>query len=141
MGATDTAPARAFGSVLRPRALLYLYRARLRVDAAQELLAGLGVAVAVPLLSAPLLAGAGAPPPTEQVVRAVTGPADLQVRARSADGFDEGLLHTVKRLPGVEQAAPLLEQSATIYGPHGSSVTVDVAGTDPTLAILNGLAH
>jgi putative ABC transport system permease protein len=75
------------------------------------------------------------------VVRAVIGPADLQIRARTSDGFDQGLVKRIKRLPGVEQAAPLLEQTATISRPGGKSVTVDIAGTDPTLAILNGLAR
>lgn len=137
----DSAPARASHGVLRPYAQLYLYRTRLRVSGAQELLAGLGVAIAVALLFATLVAGSSVASSSKQVVRAVIGPADLQVRARSTDGFDEGLLHTVKRLPGVEQAAPLFEQTATVYGPRGAAVTVDVAGTDPTLAILNGLAH
>ena len=41
-----------------PYALAYLYRNRLRVHAAQELLAGLGVAVAVALVSATLIANA-----------------------------------------------------------------------------------
>ncbi len=126
---------------LRPYALLYLYRARLRVNAAQETMAAIGVAIAVALLFSTLVASASISSSSDKVVRAVIGPADLQVRSRSSDGFDEGLLRTVKRLPGVEQAAPLLEQTATISRPGGRSVTVDVAGTDPTLAILNGLAH
>jgi putative ABC transport system permease protein len=121
--------------------LLYLYRARLRVNAAQELMAAVGVAVAVALLFSTLVAGASISSSSEQVVRAVIGPANLQVRSRSSDGFDEGLLRTIKRLPGVEQAAPLLEQTATVSRSGGRSVTIDLAGTDPTLAILNGLAH
>ncbi len=126
---------------LRPYAMAYLYRARLRVNAAQELMAAIGVAIAVALLFSTLVASSSISSSSEEVVRAVIGPADLQVRSRSSDGFDEGLLRTIKRLPGVEQAAPLLEQTATISGPRGRSVTVDVAGTDPTLAIMNGLAH
>lgn len=126
---------------LRPYALLYLYRARLRVNAAQELMAAVGVAIAVALLFSTLVASASVSRSSEQVVRAVIGPADLQVRSRTSDGFDEGLLSEIKRLPGVLQAAPLLEQTATLSGPGGRDVTVDVAGTDPTLAILNGLAH
>jgi putative ABC transport system permease protein len=126
---------------LRPYALLYLYRARLRVNAAQELMAAVGVAIAVALLFSTLVASASISSSSDEVVRAVIGPADLQVRSRSNDGFDEALLRKIKRLPGVEQAAPLLEQTATISAPSGRSVTVDVAGTDPTLAILNGLAH
>ena len=131
---------RAHG-LLRPYALVYLYRSRLRVNAAQELLAALGVASAVALLFATLVASSSIAGSSEQVVHAVIGPADLQLRARSGDGFDERLLRSVKHLPGVEQAAPLLEQTATIYGANGRSTTVDVAGTDPTLAILNGLAR
>ena len=46
-------------------------------------------------------------------MHAVIGPATLQLRARGADGFDERLLARVERLPGVKQAAPLLEQTAT----------------------------
>jgi len=128
-------------SALRPYALVYLYRARLRINAAQELLAGFGVAVAVALLFATLVASASIASSSEEVVRAVIGPADLQVRARDDSGFDERLLKTIKRLPGVEQAAPLLEQTATLTAPSGRSATVDIAGTDPTLAILNGLSR
>jgi putative ABC transport system permease protein len=138
MSPTSSRPSSRF---LRPYALLYLYRARLRVNVAQELMAAVGVAIAVALLFSTLVASASISSSSGEVVRAVIGPADLQVRSRSSDGFDEGLLRTIKRLPGVEQAAPLLEQTATISGSHGRSVTVDVAGTDPTLAILNGLAH
>jgi putative ABC transport system permease protein len=126
---------------LRPYALLYMYRARLRVNAAQELMAGLGVAIAVALLFSTLVASASVSSSSEEVVRAVIGPAQLQVRARAGDGFDEALLRRVKRLPGVRQAAPLLEQTATLSAPGGREVTVDIAGTDPTLALLNGLAH
>jgi putative ABC transport system permease protein len=121
--------------------MVYLYRSRLRVNLAQELMAAVGVAIAVALLFSTLVASSSISSSSEEVVRAVIGPADLQVRSRSSDGFDEGLLRTIKLLPGVEQAAPLLEQTATISGPRGRSVTVDIAGTDPTLAILNGLAH
>jgi putative ABC transport system permease protein len=118
-----------------------MYRARLRVNAAQELMAAAGVAIAVALLFSTLVASTSVSSSSGEVVRAVIGPAQLQVRARTSDGFDEALLRTIKRLPGVRQAAPLLEQTATISTRNGRSVTVDVAGTDPTLAILNGLAH
>jgi putative ABC transport system permease protein len=78
---------------------------------------------------------------TRQVVRAVVGQASLQLRARGSDGFDERLLARVEAIPGVKQAAPLLEQTATVLGPHGRRVTVDLAGTDVSLAVLDGLAH
>ncbi len=75
-----------------------------------------------------------------EVVHAVIGPADLQLHARGTDGIDERLVVNVERLPGVEQAAPLLEQTATVVR-DGRSTTVDVAGTNTGLALLDGLAH
>jgi putative ABC transport system permease protein len=122
-------------------ALLYLYRARLRVHAVQELLAGLGVAVAVALLFATLVANGSVASSTDRVVGAVIGPADFQLRARGGDGFSERISRTVKHLPGVAQAAPLLERTATVERVGGRRTIVDVAGTDPNLALLNGLAH
>jgi putative ABC transport system permease protein len=126
---------------MRPYALLYLYRRRLRAHAAQELLAGLGVAIAVALVFAVLVANESIAGSTAQVVRAVVGPANLQLRARGPEGFDEALLTDVERLPGVKQAAPALEQTATIVGPAGRHLMLDVVGTDVSLAILDGLAH
>jgi hypothetical protein len=43
-------------TLLRPQALAYLYARRLRVHLAQEVLAGVGVAIAVALVSASLIA-------------------------------------------------------------------------------------
>jgi hypothetical protein len=42
--------------LMRPYALVYLYRRRLRVHAVQELLAGVGIAIAVALVLAALVA-------------------------------------------------------------------------------------
>jgi len=128
-------------ALMRPYTLLYLYRNRLRVDTAQELLAGFGVAIAVALLFATLIANSSVAGSASEVIHAVVGPANLQLRARTTDGFDEHLLTRVEHLAGVKQAAPLLEQTATITGPHARHVLVDVAGTDVSLATLNGLAH
>ena len=124
-----------------PYALIYLYRNRLRVHAAQELLAGLGVAVAVALVSATLIANSSIAGSASEVVHKVIGPANLQVRARGPEGFSESLLARVERLPGVKQAAPLLEETATLVGPSGRRVAVYLAGTDLSLATLDGLAH
>jgi putative ABC transport system permease protein len=122
-----------------PYALIYLYRRRLRVHRAQELFAGVGVAIAVALVSASMIANGSIEGSGAQIVRAVIGPANLQLRARDADGLHQHLLTRVEALPGVEQAAPVLEQSATIIGPDGRRVTLDLAGTDAGLARLNGL--
>jgi putative ABC transport system permease protein len=126
---------------MRPYALAYLYRNRLRVHAAQELLAGLGVAVAVALVSATLIANGSIAGSAGEVVHKVIGPANLQVRAQGPEGFSESLLPRVERLPGVQQAAPLLEETATLVGPSGQRVAVYLAGADLSLATLDGLAH
>lgn len=126
---------------MRPRALVHLYRRRLRAHAAQELLAGLGVAVAVALIFAVLAAQGNIAGSTSEVVHTVIGPATLQLRARGGEGFSEGMLSTVNHLPGVKQAAPLLEQQATIVASGGRKVEVDLAGADVSLTILDGLAH
>jgi len=121
--------------------LLYFYLRRLRVHAVQELLAGLGVAIAVALVFAVLVANASIGSSAGEVVHTLIGPASLQLRARNPDGFDERLLTQVQSLPGVTQTAPVLEVPATITGPHGRQVTVGVAGARPSLALMDGLAH
>jgi putative ABC transport system permease protein len=126
---------------MRPYALYYLYRNRLRVQAAQELLAGIGIAIAVALVFGTLVANGSISGSAGEVVHTVIGPASLQLRARGPQGLDERLLARVEALAGVKQAAPILEQTATVVGPDGRRVSVDIAGTDVALATLNGLAH
>jgi putative ABC transport system permease protein len=124
-----------------PYALVFLYRRWLRVHAAQECFAGIGIAIAVALVFAATVAQSSIAHSSAEVIKAVTGPATLQLRARSGEGFDEQLLARVERLPGVKQAAPLLEQTATLRAPNGRHTTVEVAGTDTSLAVLDGLAE
>jgi putative ABC transport system permease protein len=126
---------------MRPQALLYLYRRRLRVHAAQELLAGLGVAIAVALVFAVIVANGSILGSTTAVLHAVIGRASLQLRARGPEGFDEGVLARIESLPGVKQAAPALELTGTVRAPNGRRDTLDVVGTDVTLATIDGLAH
>jgi putative ABC transport system permease protein len=126
---------------MHPRALVYFYRRRLRVHAPQELLAGLGVSIAVALVFATMVASGSIAGSAREVVHTVVGPASLQLRSRGSDGFNQAMLARVERLPGVRQAAPLLEQTATIIGPQGREVTVDLAGADTALVVLDGLAH
>jgi putative ABC transport system permease protein len=128
-------------SLLRPYALVYLYSRRLRVHIVQELLAGLGVAIAVALVFAAMIANDSVSGSAGDVVREVVGPADLQLHARDADGLEAGLLRQVESLPGVEQAAPMLEQSATLLSAGGRRVSVDLAGTSIDLVRLSGLAR
>jgi putative ABC transport system permease protein len=124
---------------MRPYALVYFYGRRLRVHGMQELFAGLGVAVAVALVFAVTVAASSLTNSAANVVHAVTGPANLQVHALGPQGFDDHLLHQVERLTGVRQAAQLLEQPATIIGPHGHRVTVTIAGAGVRLAVMDGL--
>ncbi len=126
---------------MRPYALLYFYGRRLRVHGVQELLAGLGVAVAVALVFAVTVTASSLTGSAASVVRTVAGPADLQLHARGPEGFDEHLLARVERLPGVEQAAQLVEESATVIGSAGHRVTVTIAGAGAGLALMDGLAH
>jgi putative ABC transport system permease protein len=127
--------------VLTPRTLVYFYRRRLRAHGIQELLAGVGIAAAVALVLAASVTQGSIAASTRQAVRAVIGPANLQLRARGPDGFSEAMLAKVERLPGVQRAAPLLERSMRVIGPRGASATVYVAGTDVSLAVLNGLGR
>ena len=126
---------------MRPYALGYFYRRRLRVHGVQELLAGAGIAIAVALVVSTLIAEGSIAGSTSRVVRTVVGPASLQLRSRSSEGFDGRTLTAVEHIDGVKQAAPLLEQTASIVGANGARATVVVAGTDVSLATLDGLAR
>lgn len=119
--------------------LFYFYRKRLKVHAAQELLAGTGVAVAVALLFAVLVANGSITNSARAVVHAVIGPANLQLRARNLDGISETLVKRVEQLPGVKRAAPLLEVNGTLVTPDSHKATVTVAGTNLSLARMDGL--
>jgi putative ABC transport system permease protein len=127
--------------LIRPAALLYFYRRRLRAHGVQELLAGVGIAGAVALVLASGLTQTSVAGSTRKVVRAVIGPANLQLRARDTHGFSEALLTQVERLPGVRQSAPLLEASMHVIGPGGKTANVYIAGTDTSLSVLNGLGR
>ena len=124
---------------MRPYVLLYLYRNRLRVHTAQELLAGLGVAVAVALVFATLVANASIAGSAGEVIHAAAGSATLQLQARGPDGMPGQLLEAVEEIPGVRRAAPLLEQTATVRTHNGRSVTVTIIGTTVGLATIDGL--
>ncbi len=138
MARFESVPPKAF---MRFAGLRFFYWERLRQQAVQEVLAGLGIAVAVALLFAVTVASQSITSSAEEVNRALVGPATLQLRARGPDGVGEGVLGRVESLKGVQHAAPLLEQTATIAARNGSSVTVNLAGTDISLAVLDGLVH
>ncbi|HEX3520303.1 MAG TPA: FtsX-like permease family protein [Solirubrobacteraceae bacterium] len=105
------------------------------------MLAGLGVASGVALVFAAMITNGSIAGSAREVVQAVAGPASLQLRARDTGGLDQDLVKRVKHIPGVSQDAPLLEQTATITGPYGRRLTINVAGTNLSFGLLNGLAH
>jgi putative ABC transport system permease protein len=134
----DSVPTKAFMSLA---GLRFFYRERLRHQAIQELFAGLGIAVAVALVFAVTVASHSVTSSAEEVNRALIGPANLQLRSRGPEGLPEGMLSRVESLEGVQHAAPLLEQTATIVSRSGASVAVNLAGTEISLAVLDGLVH
>ncbi len=127
--------------LMRPYVLVYLYRNRLRVHVIQELLAGLGVAVAVALVFATLVANGSVANSASEVVHAAVGSATLQLAARDADGVEAQLLERVEALPGVKRAAPLLEETASVSAANGREVTVNITGTTVGLALIDGLSR
>jgi putative ABC transport system permease protein len=120
--------------------LLFLYRRRLRAHPIQELLAGAGIAVGVALVFGVLLANTRLTSSVQQLVRGLSGSARFALVARSPAGFPEGLTQTVRNLPGVQVATPILRQNMTISGPHGRRV-IQLIGVSPSLASLGGIAQ
>jgi putative ABC transport system permease protein len=125
---------------MRFSALLNFYFRRLRKRPVQELLAGVGIALGVALVFAVQVANDSITSSSREIVRSISGPATLQVRSRSADGFDEKFSERVQRLPGVMRTASLLELPATVVGPGSRSVTVQLASATPALGLLDGLS-
>jgi putative ABC transport system permease protein len=123
------------------RALVYFYRRRLRAHGTQELLAGVGIAAAVALVLAAGISQGSIAGSTRQVLHAVIGPANLQLRSRGPDGFPEADLQRVEALPGVKQAAPLLERNVHLAGLGGRTINAYLAGTDVSLGVLDGLGR
>jgi putative ABC transport system permease protein len=122
---------------LRPTTLLGFYRSRLRRHPVQELFAGAGIAAGVALLFAVQVANTSITGSADQVVHGLIGDARLQLSARSADGFPQGLARRTARLPGVKHASPLLRARVTLVGPRARR-SVELVGTTPGLAALGG---
>jgi putative ABC transport system permease protein len=118
--------------------LFYFYGRRLRTRPVQELLAGVGIAIGVALVFAVQVANSSITDASSAIVRGIAGSASLQLRSRDSGGFDERLLARVKLLPGVSQAAPVLDESASLVGRGGRRVAIDLASAAPSLLTLNG---
>jgi putative ABC transport system permease protein len=121
--------------------VLHLYRVRLRARLLQELFAVVGIAAGVALLFASQVASSSLSSSVAQLSHGIVGNATLQLIARDAGGFEEGLVRQVRALPGVRVAAPLLEGSADASGPRGHE-SVELVGADASLSELGGtLVH
>jgi putative ABC transport system permease protein len=116
---------------------LHLYAARLRARLAHECLVLIGIAAGVALLFAAQIAGASLQSSVAQLSAGIEGRASLQLRARGQSGMPESVLSQVRRIPGVEVAAPLLEAGAQARGPR-SSRAVELIGADSSLGRLGG---
>jgi len=124
---------------LRVSALVDLYRWRLSNHKAQELLAGLGIAIGVALLFGVLVANSSLLGSAGQLVHGVTGKARLQLAARSPEGFEQRIARRVALLRGVRVAAPLLRENAVIVGPKGRE-SVQLIGVTGAEVVLEGSA-
>jgi len=123
---------------VRLSGLFYLYGRRLRTRPVQELLAGVGIAIGVALVFAVQVANSSITDASSAIVRGIAGNASLQLRARDSGGFDEHLLARVRRLRGVAQAAPVLDENASLVGPRGRRVAIDLASAAPSLLAFDG---
>ncbi len=122
---------------MRPLGVLYLYRIRVRARLVQEALAAIGIAVGVALLFATQVANTSLNGSVHQLTSSLVGRSQLQLASRAPSGFDQGLLESVRRLPGVRAAAPILEEQASVIGPSGRR-SVDFIGADPRFVKLGG---
>jgi putative ABC transport system permease protein len=124
--------------MVRLSTLWYFYRKRLRVHAMQELLAATGIAAGVALVFAVQVANTSIVASAREILQGITGSASLQLASRDTQGFNEAALSRVRALPGVERAAPVLEQRATIvFG--DKRVAIELVGVDASLPTLGGI--
>jgi putative ABC transport system permease protein len=109
-----------------------LYRVRLKERSVltQEILALLGLSVGVALLFASQIASTSLDGSVQKLTRGIVGQSAYQLKARSAQGFNERVLSEVQRLPGVRSAIPVLEQNIGLVGPT-ATLGVDLIATQP----------
>lgn len=121
------------------RALAEHYGARVRAHPVQELLAGVGVAIGVALVFAVLVANTSIGTNARTLVEGIAGSAQLELSARSSDGFGFAVAERVRRLPGVAVASPVLDQRAAVIGPSGRR-SVNLVGIEKSITALGGAA-
>jgi putative ABC transport system permease protein len=123
--------------VLRLSTVAHLYRIRLRARIVQEVLALVGIAIGVALMFSALVANSSLTGSVKQLTSGIVGQTRYQVAARGGEGFDQRALERVRALPGVRDAAPVLEARAVVVGPSGRKPVLLVGG-DPRFAQIGG---
>jgi putative ABC transport system permease protein len=123
---------------VRAGTLLRFYGWRLRRHCVQELLAASGIAVGVALVFGVLVANTSLTGSANQLVHGLVGAARLQLAARSADGLDQRLVQRVRNLPGVKNAAPVLQANVALVGPGGRQ-SIELLGVSPALVAFGGV--
>jgi putative ABC transport system permease protein len=98
---------------------------------------GVGIAVGVALSFGVLLANVGVTGSSAQLLHQIVGSARYMLSARSSEGFEEGLTTTVRLLPGVQVASPILREPATVVGPKGRK-SIELIGVTPSIVTLDG---
>ena len=116
-----------------------LYWWRLRRRAAQEILAAAGIAVGVALVFGVLVANTSIAGTVRSLVHQLIGSAQVQLVARSQEGFSQRLVREVEALPGVEASSPLLREDVALVGPKGSE-PVQLIGATGSQLLLNPVA-
>jgi putative ABC transport system permease protein len=120
------------------RRLVRAYAVRLRTHPAQELLAGAGIAAGVALVFAVSIANSSITSSARAIMKTISGDAQLQLAAQGSAGADQSVVKRVRAIDGVEVAAPMLEDRATLSsGTH--RVGVDLVGVDERLGDLGGM--
>jgi putative ABC transport system permease protein len=117
--------------------LVHLYRLRLRSHAVQELLAGSGIAVGVALVLGVLVANTSLTSSAAEFVHQAVGSAQLQLSARSPQGFEQRLATAVRRIAG-PRTAPLLQENVAVVGPRGRQAA-QLVGVTASVVDLGGL--
>jgi putative ABC transport system permease protein len=111
--------------------LRYIYEARLGAGTSliQECFAVIGIAVGVALLFASQVSSTSLTHSVAQLNTQLVGRAQLQLKASSYVGVQEGVVAEVRRTPGVTNAVPVLERQVNLLGPRGERA-VDLIGVE-----------
>jgi putative ABC transport system permease protein len=117
--------------------IVRLYRVRLRSRIVQELFAVVGIAVGVALLFASQIASTSLDGSVQQLTSGIVGTMRFQLVSRDPQGFDDGILLAVRKLPGVQAAVPALEERVNLIGPSGQQ-SLDLIGADSRLTRFGG---